>query len=61
MPANTRDQNQKGFPPRSSNGNKAPKQFTVSLGQERGVLGRREGKSGNRADPNPDGSRTPKK
>lgn len=43
-------------------GNRAPKQFTVRLGQERGVLGHCEGKNGNRRDRNPDSSRTkPKK
>ena len=41
--------------------NRAPKQFTARLGQERGVLGHREGKNGNRRDPNPDGSRSKNK
>lgn len=45
-----------------THGNRAPKQFTVRLGQERGVLGHREGKNSNHRDGNPDGSRTkPKK
>lgn len=41
-----------------THGNRAPRQFTARLGQERGVLGHREGKNGNRRDRNPDGSRS---
>ena len=37
---------------------RTPKQYTVRLGQERGVLGHREDKEGNRRDRNPDGSRS---
>lgn len=40
----------------TSHSNSAPKQYTLRTGQQNGVKGHREGKSGNRQDRNPDGS-----
>ena len=37
------------------------KRYRQRIGQENGVLGHREGTSGNRAEANPDGSRKKKK
>lgn len=45
----------------SGQGNAAPKRYTLQTGQQNGVMGHREGKSGNRKDRNPDGSKRGKK
>lgn len=61
MSPHTNKQNSQGFSPQAAHNHRAPQQFSVRLGQGRGVLGHREGKSGNRVESNPDGSRKNKK